>query len=71
MKRVSPSEARQGREGRPVLLILLVSIVAAFAVWFLVEIYGQVISPDKPSNSENSIPPATTESVPPASGGGQ
>ncbi|PWL18787.1 hypothetical protein DKP76_06900 [Falsochrobactrum shanghaiense] len=71
MKQISPREARQGREGRPVLIILLVSIVAAFAVWFLLEVYGEIIAPDNPSNSEETLPPATTQPVPPASGDGQ
>ncbi|ASV83225.1 hypothetical protein CES85_4004 [Ochrobactrum quorumnocens] len=71
MKQVSPREARQGREGKPVLIILLVSIAAAAVVWFLVEIFGNVIAPDVPSNSEGSVPPAATETVPPASGQGQ
>nr|WP_318254716.1 hypothetical protein [Ochrobactrum sp. UNC390CL2Tsu3S39] len=48
--------------------MLLVSIAAALIVWVLVEIYGTVISPDENTpNGENSLPPATTESVPPAS----
>lgn len=45
MKQVNPTEARQGREGKPVLVVLLVSIAAALVVWVLVEIYGAVISP--------------------------
>lgn len=68
MKQISPREARQGREGKPVLIILLVSLAAAVVVWFLVEFFGSVIAPDVPSNSEGSVPPATTETVPPASG---
>ncbi|MEN5249598.1 hypothetical protein [Brucella pseudintermedia] len=68
MKQVNPTEARQGREGKPILVVLLVSIVAALAVWILVEIYGAAISPDQNTpNDENSLPPAATETVPPAS----
>jgi len=68
MKQVNPTEARQGREGKPILMVLLVSIVAALAVWILVEIYGAAISPDQNTpNGENSLPPTTTETVPPAS----
>lgn len=68
MKQVNPTEARQGREGKPILVVLLVSIVAALAVWILVEIYGAAISPDQNTpNGENSLPPAATETVPPAS----
>jgi hypothetical protein len=68
MKQVSPREARQGREGKPVLVILLVSIAAAAFVWLLVELFGSAIAPEVPSNSEGSVPPASTETVPPASG---
>ncbi|MBC8719497.1 hypothetical protein [Ochrobactrum sp. Marseille-Q0166] len=68
MKQVSPREARQGREGKPVLVILLVSIAAAAVVWLLVELFGSAIAPDVSSNSEGSVPPASTETVPPASG---
>jgi hypothetical protein len=45
MKQVSPREARQGREGKPVLVILLVSIAAAAVVWLLVELFGSAIAP--------------------------
>ncbi|WP_273793397.1 hypothetical protein [Brucella anthropi] len=68
MKQVNPTEARQGREGKPVLMVLLISIAAALAVWVLVEIYGAVISPEENTpDGENSLPAATTEAVPPAS----
>jgi len=67
MKQLHPDESRQGREGKPVLIILVVSLAAAVVVWILVEIYGSMIAPEVPSNSEGSIPPATTETVPPAS----
>ncbi|MBC2885677.1 hypothetical protein H7Q97_09680 [Ochrobactrum sp. CM-21-5] len=69
MKQINPTEARQGREGKPVLAILVISILAALAVWLLVEVYGAMISPDADTpNGENSVPPAATQTVPPASG---
>ncbi|MBR7652230.1 hypothetical protein HED50_17795 [Ochrobactrum oryzae] len=65
MKQVNPTEARQGREGKPVLMVLLISIAAVLAVWVLVEIYGTAISPEENTpNGENSLPPAATETVP-------
>jgi len=60
MRQVDPTKARQGREGKPVLVILVVSLLAALAVWGLVEIYGNAIAPETPaqngskdSNSQN------------------
>ncbi|MCX2696892.1 MULTISPECIES: hypothetical protein [Ochrobactrum] len=67
MKQLNPDEARQGREGKPVLIILLISLVAAAVVWVLVEIFGSVIAPEVPSNSERSVSPAATQTKPPAS----
>jgi len=42
-KIVSAFSARQGNPGYRVLLILLVSLALACAVWFAVETYGTVI----------------------------
>ncbi|MCL7999797.1 hypothetical protein M8994_16255 [Brucella sp. 21LCYQ03] len=67
MKKVSPSDARQGKEGKPVLVVLLVSLAAAALVWIGVEIFGNAIEPEVPSNSERSVPPTISEQVPPAS----
>lgn len=67
MKKLNPTEARQGKEGKPVLIILLVSLAAAAVVWIGIEIFGNVIEPETPANSEQSVPPASSEQVPPAS----
>lgn len=45
MKQLTLDEARQGREGKPVLIILLISLAAAAVVWILVEIFGSIIAP--------------------------
>lgn len=42
-KEISETKARQGRRGYPVLVVLLVSLALACAVWFVVEIYGTAI----------------------------
>jgi len=54
MKQVDPSEARQGREGKPVLVILVVSLLAALAVWGLVEIYGNAIAAEPPAQNSST-----------------
>jgi hypothetical protein len=38
---VSPTKARQGRLGRPVLLVLICGLVLAMVVWFFVEMWGR------------------------------
>jgi len=67
MKKVNPTDARQGREGKPVLVVLLISLAAAALVWIGMEIFGNAIEPEVPTNSERSVPPATSDQVPPAS----
>jgi len=67
VKKLNPTEARQGKEGKPVLIILLVSLAAAAGVWIGIEIFGNVIEPEAPANSEQTVPPALSEQVPPAS----
>lgn len=42
-KTLPASRARQGNWGRPVLIILVVSLVLAMLVWAGVEFYGQAI----------------------------
>ena len=52
-KTVTQERARQGHWGRRAFLILVVGLVLAAAVWFGVEIYGEMIEPpgtDLPAN---------------------
>lgn len=55
-EKMTPTEARQGRRGRPILIIMLVSIALALVVWFFIGIYGEAISPEdgNPAASENA-----------------
>lgn len=48
MVKLSENKARQGRLGRPVLIILVVSLLLAMAVWWGVELYGDAIAPEQP-----------------------
>lgn len=57
--KVPPKKARQGREGLPVLLVLLGGLVLAAVVWVIVEIYGVFIDERQPVES-----PQSTEEVP-------
>lgn len=43
---VKTTKARQGRLGRPVLLVLIASLILVCFVWFGTEWYGSAISED-------------------------
>lgn len=44
-KKVNPTEARQGRRGTNVLVILVVALLLALLVWFGVGLFGTAIEP--------------------------
>ena len=50
MKDIPPQKARQGKKGRPVLIVLISSLIIVGLVWLGAEIYGSTIS-----ESENSM----------------
>lgn len=52
MVKLSENKARQGRLGRPVLVILVVSLLLALLVWGGVGLYGNAIAPEEPLGSE-------------------
>ncbi|NML75293.1 hypothetical protein HHL25_14270 [Rhizobium sp. S-51] len=63
---MTPTEARQGFRGRPVLVVLLVGILLALIAWIPAEWWGNAIAPDDPSNQpvENVAPsPAENSNV--------
>jgi hypothetical protein len=51
-----PKKARQGREGRPVLYVLIGALLLAMLVWWAVEIYGGAIAPDNPAGDPDTVP---------------
>jgi len=56
-KDLKPAEARQGRRGTPVLVVLIVGLLLAVLVWFGLGLYGEAIDPA----SENQIGGEPTE----------
>lgn len=57
-KTITAPRARQGAWGRPVLLVLIVSLILAALVWWGVEMYGNAIqSPNTNASPETSAPP--------------
>lgn len=55
MKEIPPQKARQGKKGRPVLIVLISSLIIVALVWLGAEIYGSHIS-----KSENTMDSNTT-----------
>lgn len=53
-KKVPPKRARQGREGFPVLLVLLGGLVLAGLAWVVVEMYGVFIDEQQPVETPSS-----------------
>ena len=49
-KTIPPGESRQGSRGFPVLVVLLVGLALALAIWGVLEIWGEAI--DAPSNEQ-------------------
>ncbi|MFN4272271.1 MAG: hypothetical protein ACK4F5_05630 [Aliihoeflea sp.] len=47
-KEIKPTEARQGRSGSQVLVILICGLILAAIVWWGVGLYGEAIEPDDP-----------------------
>lgn len=52
--KMPPKKARQGREGLPILLILIGSLVLAGLGWIVVEIYGIMIDEGQPVETQES-----------------
>lgn len=56
---MSPVRARQGFLGRPVLVILVVSLILAAIAWWGAELFGTAIAPPASEQIGNpSTPPA-------------
>lgn len=43
MDKIPANKARQGRWGAPILLVLVIGLALAAAIWFALEIYGEAI----------------------------
>ncbi|WP_028034741.1 hypothetical protein [Chelativorans sp. J32] len=58
-QKVPPEKARQGREGIPVLLVLIGGLVLAGIIWAIAELYGVFIDERQPVEM-----PQSSERVP-------
>lgn len=57
-KSVDHNKARQGRSGRPVLIVLISALVLVMVVWAGVAIFGNAIEPANPVGGEPAQQPA-------------
>lgn len=57
IKRIEAKDARQGRSGWRVLVILVAALALAMLVWWGVGIYGNAISPDHPVGGDPAEQP--------------
>lgn len=51
--KISTDRARQGKLGKPVLVVLVVSLLLVLAVWAGVEIFGEAI--DTPAQQSEPV----------------
>lgn len=71
-RKVYPArQARQGFLGRPVLAVLVISLVLAFLVWGALELWGDRLAPSEPrpsasTSSETTLPGDTFDDTAPA-----
>lgn len=54
-KEFSANKVKQGRQGKPVLVVLVVGMLLALVVWGVIEIYGSAIEPENPSGDPASV----------------
>lgn len=57
IKRIDAEDARQGRSGWRVLVILVAALALVMLVWWGVGIYGNAIAPDEPVGGEPAEQP--------------
>ncbi|MBR0557594.1 hypothetical protein J5J10_18060 [Ciceribacter sp. L1K23] len=62
----TPTEARQGSIGRPVLIVLLGGLIIAMLVWIPAEWWGSSIAPPEENAVEQAYPENTIEQQPSA-----
>jgi hypothetical protein len=59
-ERIPPNRARQGRWGTQVLLVLLVALALAGAVWLGLEFYGESIDSES-AGQPGAVQPNSTQ----------
>lgn len=68
MKKIPTQDARQGRKGTPVLVVLLCSLLLALIFWIGLEAFGRFASKDDHSfANDNQVPNVSTPIETPSS----
>jgi hypothetical protein len=62
---LTPTKARQGERGKPVLLVLIAALALAAIGWAGVEMWGQHIDPNKSQTAAPAPGPATGSAAQP------
>lgn len=62
-ERLDPQRARQGRKGRPVLVILIVALVLVAIAWGAAEIFGEATDPANPAGEVETTEPGAADAV--------
>jgi hypothetical protein len=62
-ERIDPKRARQGRKGRPVLLVLIAALVLALIAWGVAEIFGEATDPANPAGEIETTEPGAEEAI--------
>ena len=56
---LTPTEARQGVLGRPVLAVLVIGLMLAMVAWAAAEFWGMSIDTQTPADTQQTTAPAT------------
>jgi len=56
--RIDSEKAKQGRWGRPVLVVLVAGLILAMVAWFAAEWYGEAIDTVPDARQEQQNPPS-------------
>jgi hypothetical protein len=59
--KISPTDARQGERGFPVVIVLVAGLILAAVAWAGVEMWGEHIDPDKSQTASPAPGPAANK----------
>jgi hypothetical protein len=62
-ERLDPKRVRQGRKGRPVLLVLIAALVLAVIAWGAAELFGEATDPQNPAGEVETTEPGAEGAV--------
>lgn len=66
-KELDPKDARQGRSGSRVLIVLVIGLILVGIVWLVADLYVINVSPDEPAPpgaGQSAVPDASSNEAP-------